>query len=113
MFIHSAADRTLLKLRTALVSNEFGPEISCVHSISNIYFSFVEQIADSFPGVDHISQTVPPQQIHPEQSFIRLPKAPKWIKKPVGVSFGVSTISIGRLYIVEKVANKAKFSVRR
>lgn len=46
------------------------------------------KIADSFPGMDPFTQ--PPPAVHTEAAAI-LTRAPKWLKKPFGASFGVST----------------------
>lgn len=45
------------------------------------------QIVDSFPGMDPFTQ--PPPAVQTE-STVLLAKAPKWLKRPIGVSFGVS-----------------------
>lgn len=47
------------------------------------------KIADSFPGMNQYPQSLPPQQMHQQQQpVIELLKPPRWMKKPVGVSFG-------------------------
>lgn len=46
------------------------------------------QIADSFPGMDTYAQAPLPQQ--QQQSPVDLRKPPKWLRRPVGASFGVS-----------------------
>lgn len=53
-------------------------------------FILLLQIADSFPGMNQYPQSLPPQQMHQQQQpVIELLKPPRWMKKPVGVSFGV------------------------
>lgn len=47
------------------------------------------KIADSFPGMDGYAETPVPQQDSGPVS-VDLSKPPKWLKKPVGASFGVS-----------------------
>lgn len=41
--------------------------------------------------MNHYPQSLPLQQVHQQQQPVELLKPPKWIKKPCGVSFGVST----------------------
>nr|CAD7574751.1 unnamed protein product [Timema californicum] len=43
------------------------------------------KIADSFPGMDQFAQAPPTQQ---HQVSVDLRKAPKWLRRPCGVSFG-------------------------
>lgn len=45
------------------------------------------KIADSFPGMDPFTQF--PATVQTEKTAI-LTKAPKWLKRPFGASFGVS-----------------------
>lgn len=47
------------------------------------------KIADSFPGMDQFAQAPMPQQTAPVV-YHDLKYAPKWIKKPCGVTFGVN-----------------------
>lgn len=48
------------------------------------------KIADSFPGMDgYIQAPVPQQTLEPVS--VDLTKPPKWLKRPVGASFGVSS----------------------
>lgn len=47
------------------------------------------KIADSFPGMDQFAQAPTPQQ-STQIVYHDLKRAPKWIKRPCGVSFGVS-----------------------
>lgn len=44
-------------------------------------------ILDSFPGVDPFAHPLPPTA---QTKVPVLTKAPKWLKRPVGASFGVS-----------------------
>ncbi|XP_069705559.1 protein transport protein Sec31A isoform X3 [Periplaneta americana] len=44
------------------------------------------KIADSFPGMDAYAQAPVPQQ--QQQSSVDLRKPPKWLRRPVGASFG-------------------------
>ena len=46
-----------------------------------------DKIVDSFPGMDPFTQ--PPPTVQTEATPI-LKKAPKWLRKPCGASFGVS-----------------------
>lgn len=50
------------------------------------------KIADSFPGMDGYVQAPAPQQAQPVS--VDLSKPPKWLKRPVGASFGVSLLII-------------------
>lgn len=45
------------------------------------------KIVDSFPGMDPFTQ--PPSAVQAEPAVV-LTKAPKWLKRPFGASFGVS-----------------------
>ncbi|XP_023705951.1 protein transport protein Sec31A isoform X4 [Cryptotermes secundus] len=45
------------------------------------------KIADSFPGMDAFAQA-PPQRQQQQQSPVDLRKPPKWLRRPVGASFG-------------------------
>lgn len=45
------------------------------------------KIVDSFPGMDPFTQ--PPSTVQTEATVV-LTKAPKWLKRPFGASFGVS-----------------------
>lgn len=45
------------------------------------------QIADSFPGM---GEAIPDPLIQSQQPIVDLKKAPKWLRKPVGATFGVS-----------------------
>jgi protein transport protein SEC31 len=57
----------------------------------------VFQIADSFPGMDPFVQAPLSQQQH--QSPVDLRKPPKWLKRPVGASFGVSFTTSSSLFV--------------
>lgn len=47
------------------------------------------KIADSFPGMDgYVQAPVPHQTLEPVSFDMKKP--PKWLKRPVGASFGVS-----------------------
>lgn len=46
------------------------------------------KIADSFPGMDAFAQAPPQQQQQQQQSPVDLRKPPKWLRRPVGASFG-------------------------
>lgn len=48
------------------------------------------KIADSFPGMDGYVQAPVLQQTTSSVVSVDLTKPPKWLKKPVGASFGVS-----------------------
>lgn len=48
-----------------------------------------EKIADSFPGMDQFAQAPLPQQAT-QVVYHDLSQAPKWMKRPCGVAFGVS-----------------------
>lgn len=48
------------------------------------------KIADSFPGMDGYVQAPIPQQGSSVVVSVDLTKPPKWLKKPIGASFGVS-----------------------
>lgn len=45
------------------------------------------KIADSFPGISQIAQ--PTNPVAQTESTAELTKAPKWLKRPFGASFGV------------------------
>jgi protein transport protein SEC31 len=53
------------------------------------------KIVDSFPGMDPFTQ--PPPSVQTEATAI-LKKAPKWLKRPFGASFGVSIFIIIFIY---------------
>lgn len=46
------------------------------------------KIADSFPGMDGYVEAPVPQQSAP--TSVDLSKPPKWLKRPIGASFGVN-----------------------
>lgn len=46
------------------------------------------KIADSFPGMEQISQDNVPQQPYSHVTFHDLKKPPRWLKRPCGISFG-------------------------
>ena len=47
------------------------------------------KIVDSFPGMDPFTQAPPLQQIETKSI---LKKAPKWLKRPFGATFGVNIL---------------------
>lgn len=50
-----------------------------------------DKIADSFPGMDgYVQAPVPQKNLEPVS--VDLTKPPKWLKRPVGASFGVSLV---------------------
>ena len=51
------------------------------------------KIVESFPGMDPYSQP-PPSVVHHTDEASILKKAPKWLKKPFGASFGVCALKI-------------------
>lgn len=50
------------------------------------------KIADSFPGMDGYVQAPVPQQTAPTSVDLTTP--PKWLKRPVGATFGVSKLCL-------------------
>lgn len=50
------------------------------------------KIADSFPGMDALSQAPVPQNNLPPVVYNDLKTPPVWMKQPVGAAFGVSSI---------------------
>jgi hypothetical protein len=65
----------------------------------------VYQIADSFPGMDAFVQAPLPQQ-QQQQSPVDLRKPPKWLKRPVGASFGVSFTPILSLSVYRELTSR-------
>lgn len=59
------------------------------------------KIADSFPGMDQMSQAPVPQQTT-SITYSDLKKAPKWMRKHSGVSFGVSFLNFHLHFQVER-----------
>lgn len=49
------------------------------------------KIVDSFPGMDPFTQQLPTLQT---EAAVALKKAPKWLKRPFGASFGVSRTNL-------------------
>lgn len=56
------------------------------------------KIVDSFPGMDPFTQ--PPPTVQTEKTAL-LTKAPKWLKKPFGASFGVSFFNLILYYYID------------
>lgn len=64
------------------------------------------QIADSFPGMEQYAEAPVVQPPHHAHVAVDLRKAPKWLKRPVGASFGVSGITnIGSRLVESSVKN--------
>ncbi|XP_034939412.1 protein transport protein Sec31A [Chelonus insularis] len=61
----------------------------------------MNKLVDSFPGMDPFSQ--PPPKVERE-SAVALKKAPKWLKRPCGVSFGFG----GKLISFEKESGESE-----
>jgi hypothetical protein len=53
----------------------------------------VFQIADSFQSNDPFAQAAASQQVQQTQNVMPLQKPPKWLRKPVGATFGVYKIN--------------------
>lgn len=67
------------------------------------------KIADSFPGMEGYTQAPVPQQSAAPES-VDLSKPPKWLKRPVGASFGVGRTKL-IYYYVEEVITQNKYHV--
>jgi hypothetical protein len=79
------SQKTIIFMVTAVSTSDLTAENICT-IIRHIVF----QIADSFPGLDAFAQA-PPQRQQQQLSPVDLRKPPKWLRRPVGASFGVSS----------------------
>jgi len=77
----------------ASASLEGAVSIYSLHGGTHHLVQTANKIADSFPGMDQFAQEPIPQQAT-QVVYHDLTHAPKWMKRPCGVAFGVSSYYI-------------------